>query len=69
MYAVGESYRAFVACRHGSEIFASIEWKFTQNSVRGSIAVDFADQSPVQQSNPLHNEPVALVPQKDFAPS
>jgi len=39
------------------------------NSVRGSIAVDFADQSAVQQSNPLHNEPVALVPQKDFAPS
>jgi len=31
--------------------------------------VDFAAQSAVQQCTPLHNEPAALVPQKDFAPS
>jgi len=34
-----------------------------------STAVDFAAQSAVYQCNPLHNEPVALAPQKGFAPS
>jgi len=32
-------------------------------------AVDFAAQSTVQHCTPLHNEPAALVPQSDFAPS
>jgi len=32
-------------------------------------AVDLAAQSTVQQCTPVHNEPAALVPQRDFAPS
>jgi len=34
-----------------------------------STAVDFAAQSADQQCNPLRNEPMALAPQKAFAPS
>jgi len=34
-----------------------------------STAFDLAAQLVFQQYNPFHNEPVALVPQKSFAPS
>jgi len=34
-----------------------------------STPVNFTAQSAVQQCNSLHNEPTALTPQKDFAPS
>jgi len=63
---VGKSKSAFVACLHRSEIFLSIEWKFTQNAVRDSAPAVFAAQPAVQHCNPLHNQPEGLAPQNEF---